>query len=82
MLTCISPHQTERDTIEVIAFLKKEDSRKDGELADLRQRVKTLHQERRREKEDLTEQFSQQISSLEEQLSERNEEVKAYYIQV
>lgn len=31
--------QTERDTIEVIAFLKREDTRKDEELSDLRHQV-------------------------------------------
>ena len=33
------PTQTERDTIEVIAFLKREDTRKDDELSDLRHQV-------------------------------------------
>ena len=67
--------QTERDTIEVIAFLKKEGTKTEDDLGGLRQTVKDTREQSRREREELVRHYSQQISSLETQLGERNEEV-------
>ena len=39
LLTSSLSSQTERDTVEVIAFLKREDAQKDEELSELKQQV-------------------------------------------
>ena len=61
----------------MIAYLNKDSVSKDEEVGNLRLQVKDLRLEARKEREALTEQFSQQITSLEEQLAEKNEEVRA-----
>jgi len=67
--------QTERDTIEVIAYLKKEDSEKEQELDLLRQEVKNLRVEATREREALMADFSQKITAMEKELQDKEEEV-------
>lgn len=67
--------QTERDTIEVIAFLKKEDAGKERELEDLQLKVKDIHMEAKREKDALLEKHYKEVTELEENLLEKEEEV-------
>ncbi|KAL5474689.1 hypothetical protein EMCRGX_G026673 [Ephydatia muelleri] len=67
--------QTERDTIEVIAFLKKEDKEKDTELGGLRQDLKDLHHETHKEREVLVQDYSDKVKTLDEQLKEKTQEV-------
>lgn len=67
--------QTERDTIEVIAFLKKEDVGKVAELDKLKSQIKSLHIDAHREKETIMEDSSQRVAQLEASLSEKDEEV-------
>lgn len=45
--------QTERDTIEVISFLKQEDMKKDEQVAKLNQALKDLKREARKERQAL-----------------------------
>lgn len=68
-------YQTEHDTIEVIAYLKKEDSTKETELSRLKRVVSDLRTEAHKDKEALAEEYSQRIAQLEATLSERDEEV-------
>ena len=74
----VPPSQTERDTIEVIAYLKHEDTEKDQELDHLKQQLKDFKVESRNEREALDDEHSQQISKLESVLAEKNEEVLLY----
>ena len=59
----------------MIAFLKREDTRKDEELGQLRQQAKEVRQDGRRERETLTKEHREKMTVLEAQLSEKNEEV-------
>ena len=68
--------QTERDTIEVIAYLKKEDNHKDDELDSLRQQVKDVRTAATNERDSLIEKYTQQVSQLESTLFDKNEEVR------
>ncbi len=71
-----TPSQTERDTIEVIAYLKKEDVLKEDEIDQLKKMVKDSKTEAHREKDELEEAYSQEIAQLEASLSEKDEEVR------
>ena len=67
--------QTERDTIEVIAFLKQEDSQKDQELDRLKQQVKDLQVKSRADQEQLVREHSDQLSQLQSSLEAKEKEV-------
>ncbi|XP_076442356.1 basal body-orientation factor 1-like isoform X3 [Babylonia areolata] len=67
---------TERDTIDVITFLKKQDREKDGQLEHFQNQIRELRKEQRQEKEALVEDFSKQINDLEEKLGEKVREVE------
>ena len=67
--------QTERDTIEVIAFLKREDAGKEDELGELRLALKQQRQEARLQREELDQACATQVHQLETTLEERNNEV-------
>lgn len=68
--------QTERDTLEVISYLKQEDMKKDDQVSKLHQALKDLKREARKEKQALTDEYSQQIAQLQEALMEKTNEVK------
>ncbi|XP_045186628.2 basal body-orientation factor 1-like [Mercenaria mercenaria] len=68
--------QTERDTIDVITFLKKEDAVKDNHLERLQQQIRDQKKENRKEKELIVEDFSKQINELEEKLSDKTKDVE------
>ncbi|KAL4237666.1 hypothetical protein ACF0H5_002380 [Mactra antiquata] len=68
--------QTERDTIDVITFLKKEDAVKDIHLERLQQQIRDQKKENRKEKELIVEDFSKQINELEEKLTDKTKEVE------
>ena len=67
--------QTERDTIEVISYLKKEDAEKVKELENLRQQLRKQRMETSKERDLLTEEYSQRINRLEVGLHEKEDEV-------
>ncbi|XP_078590461.1 basal body-orientation factor 1-like isoform X2 [Branchiostoma floridae x Branchiostoma japonicum] len=71
-----SMEQTEKDTIDVISFLRKEDQTKDEQITKLQHQVKEMKREGRKDKEKLIEEFSAQINGLEERLGEKDSEVK------
>lgn len=67
---------TERDTIEVISYLKKEDIQKDQLIEQLQNQLKNLKQESRKDREALIEDFTYQINTLEKQLSDKKQEAQ------
>ena len=75
MLYPVCALQTERDTIEVIAFLKREDAGKEDELGELRLALKQQRQEARLQREELDQACATQVNQLEATLEERNNEV-------
>ncbi|XP_031564389.1 basal body-orientation factor 1-like [Actinia tenebrosa] len=68
--------QSERDTIDVISFLKQEDMKKDEQVSRLNQALKELKREARKERQALVDEYSQQIHQLQEALAEKTNEVK------
>ncbi|KAK3708366.1 hypothetical protein QZH41_014832, partial [Actinostola sp. cb2023] len=68
--------QSERDTIEVISFLKQEDMKKDDQVSKLQQALKDLKREARRERQALVDSYSQEIHQLQDALAEKANEVK------
>ena len=71
--------QTERDTVEVIAYLKKEDGQKDQEIDSLRQQVKDIRVMSHNERDILIAEHEKKVTELEDALNEKNEEVCAVY---
>ncbi|XP_005096741.1 basal body-orientation factor 1 isoform X2 [Aplysia californica] len=67
--------QTERDTIDVITFLKKQDQDKDSQIERQQQQMRDLKKDHRKEKDGIVEDFSKQINDLEEKLGEKMREV-------
>ncbi|XP_015756974.1 PREDICTED: basal body-orientation factor 1-like [Acropora digitifera] len=67
---------SERDTLEVISFLKQEDSKKDEQISLLQQTLKEVKREARKERQVLVDEYSQQIHQLTESLAEKTNEVK------
>lgn len=67
---------TERDTIEVISYLKKEDISKDQLIEQLQNQLKNLKQESRKDREALIEDFTYQINTLEKNLSDKKREAQ------
>lgn len=67
---------TERDTIEVISYLKKEDMTKDQMIEQLQNQLKNLKQESRKDREALIEDFTYQINTLEKQLADKKREAQ------
>ena len=70
--------QTERDTVEVIAYLKKEDGQKDQEIDSLRQQVKDIRVTAHNERDSLITNHEQKVTELKDALNEKNEEVGLY----
>ena len=68
--------QTERDTIEVIAFLKHEDSQKDQEVDRLKQQVKDLQVKSRADQEQMLREHSDQLDQLQSSLEAKQKEVR------
>nr|XP_002122599.1 basal body-orientation factor 1-like [Ciona intestinalis] len=68
--------QSEKDTIEVVTYLKKGDMEKDEEITRYEQELKDLKKQSRKDKETIMAEFSSQISDLESRLEQRTGEVK------
>ncbi|PFX18447.1 basal body-orientation factor 1-like [Stylophora pistillata] len=67
---------TEKDTLDVISYLKQEDSKKDDQVSKLQQALKEVKREARKERQALVDEYSQQIHQLQESLAEKTNEVK------
>jgi len=68
--------QAEKDTIDVISFLKNEDVKKDEQIEKLQTMVKELKRDFRKEKQQMIDEYTGQIQSLQSNLSEKTNEVK------
>ncbi len=67
--------QTERDTIEVIAFLKREDSQRDHEMDNMKEQVNDLTGVTRADKVQLMRRHADQLSQLQSALDSKEKEV-------
>jgi hypothetical protein len=68
--------QSERDTVEVVTYLKKGDMEKDEKITQLEQDVNDIRKQNRKDKESLIGEFTKQIQDLEKTLELRTDEVK------
>lgn len=68
--------QTEKDTIDVVQYLKKQDIEKDKKLEDLAQSIRDLKREHRKEKERIIDDLQGQINELEQKLASKTHEVE------
>lgn len=67
--------QTEKDTIEVISFLKAEDIRKEEKISKYQNMVKDLKKEYRKEKQNLINDYTATIEKLQTLISEKGNEI-------
>lgn len=67
--------QTEKDTIEVISFLKAEDVRKEEKISQYQLMLKELKKEYKKEKQNLINEYTLTIEQLQTVLSEKNNEI-------
>ncbi|KAI6657185.1 Basal body-orientation factor 1 [Oopsacas minuta] len=67
---------TEQDTIEVIAFLKRESGQKEALITELQEEKKRVKRDLRKEKEELLSQHRENILLLNEALSAKGQEIK------
>ncbi|XP_041469637.1 basal body-orientation factor 1-like [Lytechinus pictus] len=67
---------SERDTIEVITYLKKEDQTKEDLISKLQKQLKDTRRESRKEKQQIIEDFTERFHQLEQALTDKTEEVK------
>ncbi|XP_064623880.1 basal body-orientation factor 1-like [Lineus longissimus] len=67
--------QTEKDTIDVITFLRKQDQDKDDQIEKLHQQIKDLKRSQKKEKQDIINDLSNQINMLEDQVKLKSDEV-------
>lgn len=68
--------QAEKDTVQVISFLKDEDIKKQEQIVKSEQQFKECKKNLTSQKDKLIEKYTQQISELEEALDEKNNEVR------
>lgn len=73
---------TERDTIDVITYLKKQDQEKDHQVERLQNQVRDMYKEQRQEKQTLIEEYSKHINELEERLNEKKREIDIMQIEL
>ncbi|ESO99812.1 hypothetical protein LOTGIDRAFT_205234 [Lottia gigantea] len=67
--------QTEKDTIDVITYLKQQEAEKDSSLEKEKLQNRELKKQHRQEKEVLVDDFTKQISELEDKLGEKMREI-------
>lgn len=68
--------QTEKDTIEVISFLKLEDMKKDEKITKYQAMLKELKKDYKKEKQNLINEYTTNIEVLQTSLAERTNEVR------
>lgn len=68
--------QTEKDTIDVISFLKLEDTKKDVQITRLQNVIKDMKKEYRQEKQTLINDYSSEVEELQKNLAQKTSEVK------
>ncbi|XP_071490868.1 basal body-orientation factor 1-like [Diadema antillarum] len=67
---------SERDTIEVITYLKKEDQTKEELISKLQKQLKDTRRESRKDKQQIIEDFTERFQQLEQALKDKTDEVK------
>ncbi|CAF2187098.1 unnamed protein product [Rotaria magnacalcarata] len=67
---------TEKDTIDVVTFLKKQDADKDADIDRLQQNVKTLKMNHRKTKDELVGDFTREKRQLDDKLSRKESELE------
>ncbi|XP_071963217.1 basal body-orientation factor 1-like [Antedon mediterranea] len=72
----VSMQKTEKDTVDVITFLKREDQAKEDLIAKLQKQLKDTKRETRKEKEMIISDFTEKIQQLEDSLEDKANEVK------
>ncbi|XP_003389088.1 PREDICTED: basal body-orientation factor 1-like [Amphimedon queenslandica] len=68
-------NKTEKDTIEVITFLKKKDTQKDQEVSELKGDLRTLRHTLYKEWEEKETRMKESLITLEDDLSKRDQEI-------
>lgn len=68
--------QTEKDTVDVISFLRDEDIKKNNQINKLQQMIKDLKKEYTKEKQEMINDYTSQIETLQSALTEKTNEVK------
>ena len=69
------PAQTEKDTVKVIGFLKKEGGQRDKEVASLQSQLCETQDSAATERREMAQQCKKTVEELEQQLQDRTEEV-------
>jgi myosin heavy subunit len=68
--------QAEKDTVDVLSYLKEKDEEKDRQITKLKSDLQEQQKQHNREKEKLIEDFQTQVGELDSQLSQRTREVE------
>lgn len=68
--------QTEKDTIDVITYLKKEDHSKEDLISKMEKSLKDTRRESRKEKQQIIGDFTARLTTLQDALTEKTSEVK------
>ncbi|ELU12903.1 hypothetical protein CAPTEDRAFT_173951, partial [Capitella teleta] len=68
--------QTEKDTIDVVTYLKRQDLEKDKQIEKVIQQMKDLKKEHRREQEQIVLGFQTRLSEAEQKLSQKTHDVE------
>lgn len=71
----VCQYQTEKDTVKVIGFLKKEGGQKDEQLVSLHGELGKAQEVAASERQSLEDQYQTTVTELEDHLQERTEEV-------
>ncbi|XP_065845432.1 basal body-orientation factor 1-like [Oscarella lobularis] len=74
--------QNEKDTVEVLAFMKREETAKEDKVSQLQLQLKDLRRDARLEKERLGLDFSAQFEALELTLHQKEEEVQLMQVEL
>ncbi|KAJ8045051.1 Basal body-orientation factor 1 [Holothuria leucospilota] len=67
---------TEKDTVDVISYLKREDQAKEDLIGKLQKELKDTRRDARKEKQEIIADFTQRMNQLELDLREKTDEVK------
>ncbi|XP_041122206.1 basal body-orientation factor 1-like isoform X1 [Polyodon spathula] len=69
-------YRVEKDTVEIIAFLKKKEAEKDEQIAKLQQQLRDLKRQAREENEELVNGYTQQLNELDEKFKKKSNELR------
>ncbi|XP_078515998.1 basal body-orientation factor 1 [Lissotriton helveticus] len=69
-------YQIEKDTVDIIGFLKKQDQQKDEVIEQLQQQLVAQKKEAQKENETMVEKYSDQLNNLEEKFNKKVDEMR------